>query len=60
MAKAGVYYVPTVDHNRYYADHRQEFGYDSAVVARLDDYRRRNLATLRKASRTTVPLSARR
>ena len=54
MARTGVYYVPTVDHYRYYVDHRQEFGYDSAVVARLTDYRRRNLATLRKAIQAGV------
>ena len=54
MARTGVYYVPTVDHNRYYVDHRQEFGYDSAVVARLTDYRRRNVATLRKAIQAGV------
>jgi imidazolonepropionase-like amidohydrolase len=54
MAAASVYYVPTVDHNRYYVDHRDEFGYDDAVVQRLDDYRKRNLATLRKAIQAGV------
>lgn len=54
MVRGGVVYVPTVDHNRYYVDHRDEFGYDDAVVQRLDDYRRRNLATLRKAVRAGV------
>ena len=57
MARNGVYYVPTVDHNRYYVDHRQEFGYDSAVVERLNDYRRRNLITLRKAIRAGVRIA---
>lgn len=54
MAAAGVYYVPTIDHNRYYVDHRDEFGYGEAVVERLDDYRERNLATLRKAVKASV------
>ena len=49
MARRGTFYVPTVDHNRYYIDHRQEFGYDQAVVERLSDYIRRNAETLRRA-----------
>ena len=57
MARTGVYYVPTVDHNRYYIEHRQEFGYDSAVVQRLTEYRQRNLATLRKAIRAGVRIA---
>src|SRR5205814_2505892 len=54
MARRGTYYVPTVDHNRYYIAHRQEFGYDDAVVKRLDDYIARNFETLRKAVRAHV------
>lgn len=57
MARARVYYVPTVDHNRYYVDHRQEFAYDQDVVERLNDYRQRNLATLRKAIQAGVPIA---
>lgn len=57
MARKGVYYVPTVDHNRYYAEHREEFGYGDDVVLRLSDYRERNLATLRKAVRAGVPIA---
>lgn len=54
MARTGVYYVPTVEHNRYYVEHRQEYGYDSATVQRLTEYRQRNLATLRKAIQAGV------
>ena len=57
MARTGVYYVPTVEHNRYYIEHRQEFGYDSAVVQRLTDYRQRNLATVRKAMAAGVRIA---
>lgn len=57
MAQTGVYYVPTIEHNRYYIEHREEFGYDSAVVRRLTDYRQRNLATLRKAIRAGVRIA---
>ena len=57
MARGHVYYVPTVDHNRYYVDHRQEFGYGDQVVQRLNDYRQRNLATLRNAVQAGVPIA---
>jgi len=49
MARRGIFYVPTVDHNRYYADHAAEYGYDAKAVAGLRAYVERNLATLRRA-----------
>jgi imidazolonepropionase-like amidohydrolase len=49
MARRGIFYVPTVDHNRYYADHAAEYGYDAAAVKGLHAYVERNLATLRRA-----------
>jgi imidazolonepropionase-like amidohydrolase len=57
MARQGTVYVPTVDHNRYYIDHRDEFGYGQEVVDRLDDYIRRNLETLRRAVRAGVTIA---
>ena len=47
--KRGTVYVPTVDHNRYYIAHKDEFGYDQEVVDRLNDYIRRNFETLKQA-----------
>src|SRR5262249_2954536 len=38
MARRGTFYVPTIDHNRYYAENRQEFGYSTEVARRLQDY----------------------
>lgn len=57
MARRGTYYVPTIDHNRYYAEHAAEFGYDSATVARLDGYRIRNIETLRRAIKAGVKVA---
>ncbi len=57
MARKGTVYVPTVDHNRYYIDHKDEFGYDQAVVDRLTDYIRRNTETLKKAMRAGVKIA---
>jgi imidazolonepropionase-like amidohydrolase len=57
MARQGTVYVPTVDHNRYYVDHRDEFGFGQDVVDRLNDYIRRNLETLRRAVRAGVTVA---
>ncbi len=54
MARRGTFYVPTIDHNRYYAEYRQEFGYSEAVAQRLRDYLRRNLETARRAHKAGV------
>jgi imidazolonepropionase-like amidohydrolase len=57
MVKRGTFYVPTVDHNRYYAENASIFGYDSAAVSRLNEYRGRNLETLRRAIRAKVKVA---
>jgi imidazolonepropionase-like amidohydrolase len=57
MVKRGTVYVPTVEHNRYYIAHRDEFGYDDAVVKRLEAYVQRNLETLRRAIKAGVPIA---
>ncbi len=57
MAHRGVYYVPTVDHNRYYAEHGAEFGYGDSAVAHLNTYRAKNFETLRRAIRARVPIA---
>jgi imidazolonepropionase-like amidohydrolase len=57
MARQGTVYVPTVDHNRYYIAHKDEFGYGPDVVDRLNDYISRNLETLRRAVRAGVTVA---
>jgi imidazolonepropionase-like amidohydrolase len=57
MVKNGTVYVPTVDHNRYYVAHRDEYGYDDAVVKRLNEYIERNFQTLRKAVKAGVKIA---
>jgi len=54
MVRRGTFYVPTIDHNRYYVEYRQQFGYNEAVAARLNDYIRRNLETARRAHKAGV------
>ena len=54
MAARGTYYVPTIDHNRYYAEYHEQFGYTSEQVAALDAFRARNIATARRAWKARV------
>jgi len=54
MARRGTFYVPTIDHNRYYVEYRQQFGYSEDVAARLNDYIQRNLETARRAHKAGV------
>ena len=54
MASRGTYYVPTIDHNRYYAEYHDQFGYTPEQVAALDAFRARNLETARRAWKAHV------
>ena len=54
MARRGTYYVPTIDHNRYYAEYHEQFGYSPEQVAGLDAYRARNIETARRAWKAHV------
>jgi len=56
-AATGVFYVPTIDHNRYYADHRSEYGYDSATEENLRSFVARNTETLRRAIKHGIPIA---
>ena len=49
IARRKIVYVPTIDHNRYYADNHQLLRYPPEAVDRLNDYIKRNLETARKA-----------
>ncbi len=45
----GAMYVPTVDHNRFYAENAALFGYTREQVAALDSFRVLNLESARRA-----------
>ncbi len=57
MVRRGTFYVPTIDHNRYYVDHREEFGYGPEVVERLNAYIQRNFETVRRAHTAGVRIA---
>lgn len=57
MARRKIYYVPTIDHNRYYAEYREQFGYGPEVAERLNAYVARNLETAKRAFKAGVTLA---
>jgi imidazolonepropionase-like amidohydrolase len=54
MVRRGTFYVPTIDHNRYYAEYAKDFRYTPAQVAALDSFRVLNLETARRAFKAGV------
>ena len=54
MAKRGTFYVPTIDHNRYYIDNGDKIGYAPGYKERLEAFIPRNLETARKAHKAGV------
>lgn len=57
MKRRGTVWVPTVDHNRYYVDARAEYAFPESAEAGLQDYIRRNLASVKSAVALGVPLA---
>jgi imidazolonepropionase-like amidohydrolase len=54
MVRRGTFYVPTIDHNRYYAEYAKDYRYTPQQVAALDSFRLLNLATARRAFKAGV------
>jgi imidazolonepropionase-like amidohydrolase len=57
MARRGTVYVPTIDHNRYYREHTDLFGFNEGDARSLDDFLGRNLATASRARERGVALA---
>ena len=54
MAKRGTFYVPTIDHNRYYLDNAAKIGYAPGFESKTRAFIERNLETARKAHKAGV------
>jgi imidazolonepropionase-like amidohydrolase len=54
MVKRGTVWVPTIDHNRYYVDAKDEFGFKADAVQPLQDYIQKNLEATRRAVKMGV------
>ena len=57
MVKRGTYYVPTIDHNRYYIDNGDNIGYAPGFKDRLQAFIQRNLETTRRAHNAGVKIA---
>jgi imidazolonepropionase-like amidohydrolase len=57
MVKRGTYYVPTIDHNRYYLDNGDKIGYALGYKERLQAFIPRNLETTRRAFKAGVKIA---
>ena len=56
MVRRGTVWVPTIDHNRYYIDAREEYGFEAGAEVALRGYVERNLESLRRAVKAGVTI----
>src|SRR5260370_13866107 len=54
MVQGGTFYVPTIDHNRYYIENGDKIGYAPGYKEKLQAFIPRNLETARKAFKAGV------
>ena len=57
MVKRGTFYVPTIDHNRYYVENWQKIGYADGFQAKSRAFIERNLETARRARKAGVKIA---
>jgi len=57
MVTRGTVWVPTVDHNRYYIDAKDEFGFPADSIPPLKAYIEKNLESLRRAVKAGVKIA---
>lgn len=56
MVKRRTVWVPTIDHNRYYVDAKNDFGFAPEAIPLLQDYIAKNLDATRRAFKAGVRL----
>ena len=56
MVKRGTVWVPTIDHNRYYVEAKDEFGFAPETIPPLQAYIEKNLESTRRAFKAGVKL----
>jgi len=57
MVKRGTVWVPTIDHNRYYVDAKDEYGFAPETIPPLQAYIEKNLESTRRAFKAGVKLA---
>jgi imidazolonepropionase-like amidohydrolase len=56
MVRRGTVWVPTIDHNRYYIDAKDEFGFKPEAIPPLQEYIAKNLESTRRAFKAGVKI----
>jgi imidazolonepropionase-like amidohydrolase len=56
MVRRGTVWVPTIDHNRYYVDAKDEFGFKPEAIPPLREYIAKNLESARRAFKAGVKI----
>ena len=56
MVKRGTVWVPTIDHNRYYVDAKDQYGFKPETIAPLQDYIEKNFEATKRAFKLGVKL----
>jgi len=56
MVRRGTVWVPTIDHNRYYVDAKDDYGFAPEAIPPLNDYIAKNLESARRAVKAGVKL----
>jgi len=57
MVKRGTVWVPTIDHNRYYVDAKDEYGFAPDTIPPLQEYIEKNLESAKRAVGAGVKLA---
>jgi imidazolonepropionase-like amidohydrolase len=57
MVKRGTVWVPTIDHNRYYVDAKDEYGFAPETIGPLEDYIAKNLESAKRAVAAGVKIA---
>jgi imidazolonepropionase-like amidohydrolase len=56
MVRRGTVWVPTIDHNRYYVDAKDDYGWKPEAIPPLQDYIAKNLDATRRAVKAGVKI----
>ena len=57
MVRRSTVWVPTIDHNRYYVDAKDEYGFAPETIPPLNDYIQRNFESTKKAVKAGVKIA---
>ncbi|HEX6973697.1 MAG TPA: amidohydrolase family protein [Vicinamibacterales bacterium] len=56
MVRRGTVWVPTIDHNRFYVEAKDDFGFKPEAIPPLQDYIQKNLESTRRAVKAGVKI----